>query len=551
MAQSGVSRELGRSFGLFARVAAARGAGALAAPLPGQSGPAAGVATRGVQELREVWLGLAGRLGPIVVGVSEQCFLRRGAPLEEPSPRDSIAPALHRHGIRGLELRPGLALADVEVLVEAAARALEFDGFGEDAATFLDRSSLETASVARVAPESTLPEELAWILGALAGDDGGTASIPELASRLEEQRLLEPVRSLRLEPAYGAALQQELAAEDVATLEARAFAAMSAAVASELDEAGADHVARGILSRLDELAAAGDLTGTTLHLRALAELRASDQRLSAWLDAGASEGRIRRVIAQHRAQGGNDTTGLVELFRACGARAAPAILQQLALALEPPVRRRFAELLFELGAATRERVEELIRSGHEGLLREGVYLLSRLGTPEALQQLTALASDPRPDARVAVAEVAAAELPGEVFELIARLARDPHPKVRFAASASLAKIGGSAARELTEQRARHLEDEDAPLEVKVAILTAYAELSGAGALRLLAGYAAKGEGILVKREVEDLAVAAAMAMRKIPTHRSIETLKKLCVVRNKRLREAARDVLVRMKEGVE
>jgi hypothetical protein len=88
----------------------------------------------------------------------------------------------------------------------------------------------------------------------------------------------------------------------------------------------------------------------------------------------------------------------------------------------------------------------------------------------------------------------------------------------------------------------------APLEQKRAFFEAFAISSQVRALLTLSKHMKKADGLLTKKEVEDLGVAAVEAMRHIPTARTVEFLKEGAVMKNKRVRDAARDVLQKFKE---
>ena len=105
------------------------------------------------------------------------------------------------------------------------------------------------------------------------------------------------------------------------------------------------------------------------------------------------------------------------------------------------------------------------------------------------------------------------------------------------------------------QREGGLEPADDPgflatnLQTKQAFVAAFALLAQNQGVATLARFLKEGDGILAKKEQEDLAVAARQAVGFLRTPGAIAALEKYSGCLNKRVREAAREALRRA--GVE
>ncbi|MCK6552695.1 hypothetical protein L6R52_43130, partial [Myxococcota bacterium] len=305
-----------------------------------------------------------------------------------------------------------------------------------------------------------------------------------------------------------------------------------------------------IAARYEAALRAADLGRAAALLEALGRVDIPEHRARTLLEAATAEAKLRQALAAHRANPTPELTeGLVRLLRAAGPRSVPLVLGSIPGTIDPTARRRLSELALALGVEDEARVKDLLRSDQAHVIQEAIFILQGLGTKEAHAVLATLEADGRPDARVALAEQLATFPEEDGAAIGARLLDDPSPAVRAAAARGLVALGGLAAAKAVDAKAQRLEGAGEPLDVKIAVLESYASVNPGHALRHLSALTTKAEGLLVKDEVEELGVAAVYAMAKIPTQRSVGILKKLVTARNKRVRETAHELLVRMKEA--
>lgn len=547
------ARELARALELLARTARAR----RSAPRePAQGASTTASPSRMAAELRAMIEGLTSRSGPIALDVGPTSFSHRDRGIEESIPAESLAPVLFRDGITRVELHPGLELAELEVFIGAAARGLGYGGLGDDAASVLADHELPHVRVTMSAPEGPPLQVLEGLLGELFGDGasplGPRAVLEQLALPPEGTTDPEchPVRSLRLKPSYAAELLGELGADGGAAVSARLVDALVDASAARLLPADAVELATTLAARYEAALRSGDLDRAATLLEALGRVDIPEHRARLLLDAATAEAKLRQALAAHRASPTSELTeALVRLLRAAGPRSVPLVLGSIPGTIDAVARRRLSELALALGIDDDAKVKELLRSDQAPVIQEAIFILQGLGTKQARGVLATLESDGRWEARVALAEQLAAFPEDEGVAIGARLLDDPSPQVRAAAARGLVGVEGFAAAKALDAKAQRLEGAGESLDVKIAVLESYALSNPAQALRHLSALAAKAEGLLVKDEAEALGVAAVYAMAKIPTQRSLGILKKLVVSRNKRIRETAHELLVRMKEA--
>jgi HEAT repeat protein len=132
--------------------------------------------------------------------------------------------------------------------------------------------------------------------------------------------------------------------------------------------------------------------------------------------------------------------------------------------------------------------------------------------------------------------------------LLEALIEDPDPKVRLTAIGALPRLTGRAGEAIVEALLGRATFAAGSADEKKATLEVYAQLAGSRSLNLLSRLVKDGEGLFAARDAEDLGVAAIRALAQVRARPVVDFLKRTCGVRSRRLREAAREVLVEMKE---
>jgi hypothetical protein len=463
----------------------------------------------------------------------------------EDSGETSLPAILRRDAIASIELTRGMTVAEIHALIEDLVESVEFRGLGDDAFTRLWRRQLEhVRTVPAETREPTAAEEVGAIVAELFGEEAA-GSRSALAADLSRDR-----------PAYRPApvrLRRELAAELESSGPPSALSlaseAMVEALGSSLAPADVDEILRGAIHLLDALLAAKDLGRAAALIAAARGARAPSERVDLFFEEALTEDRTRAVLAIHKDLQSEETfRGIVEFFRGLGMHAAPLIFHLLPSLVEPEQRRQLSNVVIEIGKIDLDRVKSLIGSDLNFVVQEGVYLLSKTDSDEARSLLGSLKTSPRIDVRAGLADIIDT-LDGEAaYQLGEELLKDASMSVRIKAAHALARINDKIAARLIENAVHAPSFEDAPLEQKRAFFEAYAISNQVRALLSLSKYMKKADGLLVKKEVEDLGVAAVEAMVHIPTPRTVEFLKEGAVMKNKRVREMAREVLQRFKE---
>lgn len=507
--------------------------------------------------------------------------------LDAPNPDDSLAFAFYRDGIRRLTFHRGLRPDEVDVLVAAAASGFTYTGMGEDTVTYLWRHDLEHIRYlvvdTTIADASDLPD-------AASGDDARPASAKELDGAIDGllRRIygegsedvgitslsvdrfdlpakgiaealdavdemapgFHPPRHFSMSPAYGRELLTELEREDEHRVGLRAAHAV---VHSARAQVSGTHECRRLFEVLLKMYDAAiideNLRLGTFLLAGVARCPPTAERTS-WLREALAETRLRQV-AQNVAAGAHpDLPGLIAFFRAAGRSAVPIVLTVLPSFPEATDRRALADLVLELGVHSVDLVRDLIHAEQAFLAQDGMYILSRLGTPEAKAALSEAEYHPAAHIRIGLLENAKLLGEREGVELAARLLDDAEPRARVAAARTLARFPGRAVASVLEQRVHAPGFEDEPSEVKLALLAGYAVVCQGKALATLARFVKRGEGLFTGKRAEDTAAQAVRALRGIRgSPRALELLKRAATTRNRRVRDAAREVLKQMKEG--
>lgn len=513
-------------------------------------------AARALAEAHQALRAVVEPLGVLSVGVDEDRLLfEEETVLSEPSSPEALSSVLYHDGVRRLDFSRGLEPAELEILISATADSDKRTRIGDDVGTLLWGEDLPHIRCRIDDPtDPDLERDLDLLLGSLCGEAGEDAA-RSIARRLSsiDAGAAGPHPAQSLQPAAASAprLAVEALEEDPRRSLLRAIAAARDALSIALADTEIDGVLNALLRMFDSAIEAGDLETAAAIVSETRAASLPEARILGWLEEVCSEARGREMTARYAdAQTEETAAPLFGLLRAIGHSAAPIALGALSSVVDAESRRRFSDLALELGIEGIEPLRGLLSNDLLSVMQEGMYLLSQIGTPEAIGMLERIAADPRAETRAALAEVADQLHERIALDVATRFLGDPYLKARIAGARALSKIPSKHAARIIEEAVLGPTFEDATFEVKVAFLESYAILNQLRSLLLLSKHMKRAEGILVRREIEDLGIASTLAMQFVPTKKSVEFLKQACVVRNKRLRETAREVLLRMKEGV-
>jgi hypothetical protein len=498
--------------------------------------------------------------------------------LEEPDPDDSIPFAFFRDGIRTLELSRGLSAHELEVLLSASREGFDSTALGDDIASYLWRHDLEHVhyvvvdggmvdaddeDVDPTEPEENLDDQITRLLLDIYGRESEVGhvithldaadldakSISDRLDRVEEMSPhFHPARGF-LEPfAYTPALMTELKAEDEARVGARIILASLEAIASTDETADQHVIAESLLRLFDQSVMGGEFSVAAKivsGMRGLEELPSAEQTVRDFLSQATAEARLQQVASSIERVGTNEgLQSAVELFHACGPSAVPALIHLLPVVEDPARRRALTELAATIGINDLEPVRALLESEQAFVAREGVHLLSRLPAGPETGTLLALAlNHPAPPVRQELLRIAP-QLPHDTaLELARRLLDDKEPEVVVQAAEVLGRSQEPRAGALLHVRVQRPEFAAGPLAVKVAILSAYAQLIPTKAFAVLGEMLRKGEGLLASKHAEELAIAAMFALAGIRATGVLKELEKASKSLKPRLREAAQQAM--------
>lgn len=543
---------------------------------------------RAIGDLKAALDALLAATDPLLLKVRpDALFFDDASVLDEPDPVSSIPFLLYRDGLRRLELRSGIEASELVVLVEAITQGFLSRGLDDDVVSVLWRHDLEhvryvvvDANIADLLAESQTPTEgleppplrpleleiralLAHIYGPGTDDVGQQIAhvdaidlpakaiahsldpVDEIGAEFQPARVLDPL------PAYLSRLKQEAVAEDDQAIAIRAAASAFTALANSfVEEPLKEAVGDRLLQMLDATLMTGALRfGNQLlnGLLQLANVEEAGERPRRLLEQAMSETRLRPLAGgpplgvspeQWRAS-------VRDLLRAGGRPAVPAILALFPVTEDPEQRAVLADLVVELGVDDLAPLEALLGHPQAFVARDALYVLARLGSAHARQLLASAASHPAPPVREALMTALAGLPVDQIVRIAVPALADPAPEVAIAAARVLGNSRdprGAAALEAHLGDATFLE---MSLGVKQAFVAAYALAADERAVALLARFVKDGDGMLVKKEKEEMAIAAAQALGFLRTSAAISILEKASRSMHRRLREAAKEALRR------
>jgi hypothetical protein len=479
-------------------------------------------------------------LPEVVVDVSPDALVFQGERvLEGAQPEGSIPFALYRDGVRRLGFLRGLTSHELEAVVAATAQGLSFGGMGDDVVSMLWRHQLahvryeaiDTSIEAAGADADRVYKEIESITGALGGHQPGL------------QEAFQPIPRITVLPAYRDDLVKELAAENEHSVAERAARVLVRGWHEAKDEEAAEVASSTLLKMFDAALVNDDARLAAAIARGVRALPHEAERVIRWLNDAGSEARLRRLIPMLEDQPGRQEEVLA-VIDAIGRPAVPAIFALLPAMLDAPARRALSERIVRFGVDDLGPVKELVNREPIFLAQEAIFVLGRIGSPEAQSAIRDARVHPKLHVRLALVEQLR-HVPAELALNIALdlLGREEDPKVLAAIARALPRYKTKETADALDTAANRVGERPLPYDTKLAILVSFASLNSGRALPLLARYVRRGEGLLVRRDAEELAAAAVRALGSIRGQRNSEIVEKAMQSRSKLVREAAKEVL--------
>jgi hypothetical protein len=524
------TEEVARTLQVFARAADTRRSYAANHAVTG----------RAISDLAEAFESLLKESAEIVLEVGSEALVFQGERVLDGG-EPSLPLALYRDGLRRLSFTRGITQAELEVVVSAAARGLSFGGMGDDVVTALWRQPLphvryqaaDTSVDAQGDRADRVETEIEAVMTALG-------SI-ELDAKPDDA--FQPVEEITLAPAYREDFSRELEVENLHTVAERAARVLTRAWKEARREEDADVAAAKLLDMFDVALVEDDAKLATAIARHVRTLPQGAERVTAWLAAAGSEARLRRLMPMMEAQPARQDE-ILSVIDALGRPALPALFSMLPGISEPSARRGVSERIVRYGGDDLGPVKELINREPTFLAHEAIFILGRMATPEAQSAIRDARVHPKIHVRLALIE-SLRHVPAELALSIALdlLNKEEDPKVLAATARSLPRYKTKETADALETAAFRLAERALPYDTKLAILAGFASVNPSRAAPLLIKYVKRGEGLLVRRDAEELAAAAIRALGSIRGQKNNEIVEKAAHSRSKLVKEAAREVL--------
>ncbi|MEM1024876.1 MAG: HEAT repeat domain-containing protein [Myxococcota bacterium] len=483
---------------------------------------------------------------------------------ENPPDQDDISFLLYRDGVRKLDLLQGLTRDELNVLVDALHAGRGGRTLEDDVVAHLWRRELEhiryvtvDVHVTDAAEEGAQQQQVEAVVRSLYGaapegsvfhgihldaSEEAAKVLADALGRLDEMAPgFRPMARLPDLPAYAGRLKSHVDPDPPSRRMVRDIVAMLADASEEDAQAGFE----SMLELFDAALGEADLELATEIVVAIRAIRDRSREVEAWMGQAVSDVRLRQVSAICESDPTRESE-VVEFFRACGSRASATLVLALGLFRQPGVRRRFADLAVELGGDFQRQAEELLRNEQGFVAREGIYLLSRLDQLRNRHVLRDIQRHPKPQVRLELLQEID-RVPDDIASsVVADLLRDEEPRVRVAAAETLGMRGDeSACRALAYACDRPDFDEESPT-VKQAIALAVASTLGRDGIPYLEPLTSRAEGWMAKKGSEETALAAVKALGQIRHPDAVVALKGVMQLRNRSVRDAAREALMRM-----
>jgi hypothetical protein len=272
-------------------------------------------------------------------------------------------------------------------------------------------------------------------------------------------------------------------------------------------------------------------------------------RVATWLKDAGSEARLRRLIPMLEEQPARQEE-VMSVIDAIGRPTVPSLFALLPALSDAGLRRALSERIVRFGVDDLGPVKELINREPSFLAQEAIFILGRIATPEAQSAIRDARVHPKLHVRLALVE-SLRHVPAELALTVALdlLAKEEDAKVLAATARSLPRYKTKETADALDSAANRLPERALPYETKLAILIGFAAVNPTRAVPLLIRFVKRGDGMLVRKDAEELAAAAIRALGSIRGQRHQEVLEKAAQSRSKLVKEAAREVLQHAQQG--
>jgi hypothetical protein len=485
--------------------------------------------------------------------------------VEAPDAAESLPFLLYRDGIRKLVLLEGLTDAELENLVDAISQGQSGRSLEDDIVVHLWRHAFEhvryvtvDVQVADASADVAMEQQVDAVLRSLYSHsaDGeafqavsidaheeAAKAIADAMGRLDQMAPgFHPSGTLASLPAYAGRLLGTSIEDD---LFPRFVDEAAPVLAAHPEEAEA--ILNTYLGVFDAAIVDEDLALATHVVTTVRQLPPTPP-VAQWLEEALSDGRLRQVTQMVQAQ--PQLSGeVLTFFRTTGAASVPALVRALPGLTQPEVRRRFADLVLELGPPDEVLVRELVGNEQGFAAREGLYLLARMDRLRDRHFLREIQRHPSPQVRLSLIQEID-RVPQDVASwVLAEMLRDPATRVRVAAVETLAQRGDDVSIRALLNAVDRPEFDDESESVKRALLLAIASLVGAQAVRHMEPMIAQVDAWMPRSSHEESARAAVFALGQLRHPSSIELLKTASASRCRSVRADARQQLEQMKRG--
>jgi HEAT repeat protein len=237
-------------------------------------------------------------------------------------------------------------------------------------------------------------------------------------------------------------------------------------------------------------------------------------------------------------------------LRASGRAAVPALVALVPSLTDPQQRRAFSDLAMQMGMEQVEPLLHLLQSEQGFVAAEALHMLAQLGQLDRRAARESLRHT-KPQVRLALLQHVDRMDADVAEEVILELLDDREPRVRGEAVHLIGRCDPGHAKAAVEAAIAREGFEETSLPVKQAFLSAYVAVSGRAALDRLEEIIQETDRRLVRKPVEELAVAAVAAVAALPSSKSVTILKKACLSRNKAVRKLARAELSKVRKDFE
>jgi HEAT repeat protein len=483
--------------------------------------------------------------------------------VEAPDAVDSLPFLLYRDGIRRLVLQRGLTDAELEQLVDAINQGQSGRSLEDDIVVHLWRHGFEhlryvtvDVHVADASADVAMEQQVDAVLRSLYTNVADGESFQSISIDAQEEAAkaiadamgdpdalalgFHPSGTLASLPAYAGRLLGSIDDEHVFWHFVDETAEVLLAHPDEAEPIFATY-----LSIFDGAVVDGDLALARHVVSTVRELPVTPA-VEAWLGEAISDGRLRQVtqMVQSNPQLESDA---IEFFRSTGSGAIPSLIRSLPGLTQPEVRRRFADLVLDLGDADEMLVRELVSNEQGFAAREGLYLLARTDRLRDRSFLREIQCHPSPQVRLTLIQEID-RVPQDVASwVLAEMLRDPTARVRVAAIETLAQRGDDVAARALLQAVEQPEFDDESETVKRALLFAVASVLGAEAVTHMEPMIARVDAWMPRTSHEESARAAVYALGQLRHPASVDVLKRASTVKCRSVRTDARRTLERLR----